>query len=779
MGYTTTSQHRARSYLNLSIVSSLLYGSLTGGRHLSDSELCNVTGRGQFFPPVQADPAPLQSLREVVRAHRLLLAFPIAVLRGFVFRCFICGSRLVRLWADACLKANRFRLANDTSNTVFWFPNAALLDARLVDAAVQELRSCREDRTEPCCPGVTGVTQLRAAAERPSRKALDVHGMYACTCGHGCCESSFEMRCPESVSGHQTFALTYAAMRASSCLLNDTMCTVMRHLMKLGLRDLEPVLRAFSGLKPEDAPVGSLSVQLSVAEGPFAVFRFDPPAASGGERAADVGRIDRRVPSEPSHFDPAELVLSHIERLRGHSGSSYELTGAIPALHARFHQCWAALGTPATPGVGSGHEKSEQLNAETFSRYGPAERTKTATNFRLSTGTMLALFNQKKALDVAHQFVVLHIRAIMSLSQKDTAFQDLKLQYTTTNPGADVSDTTMGRLSLEARRLAAQNMGHSEAASGASTDRFRMKLAIKARQLAGVIRVLKGIRRDAESGGSDAAKDAMVITDVSTSVIKLPRIGSFKQLQQKIVSQSQSLHGLQRRLEGFIFNPNSAIELHLSQLHDLSVELSRTNILIELHVASRGVKDASSAALYKARGAILKKLEGVHGLLKRLLPLSPEDSVKNFKLPSINSIVGPESLPSTLGTIVVIPGDVALSRLIEAFNARRGAVEELEFLRDDATKIVGNIDAVIELLSSMLALLSLDKPDMTRGAGPSGLWGGPAHAMFDLSRVQMSSADECSFNPRSGGRDGILRRSRPRDVAVSAITGCACCGRAR
>ena len=722
----------------MSVLTTPVYGALTGGSHRSDAELRNTVGQGHFFPPSPANLMPMQSLRDAIRVFRLLLAFPIAVLRGFLYRCFICGNRQTRLWADGCLKAFRFRVG--TSNVVYWLPNSVMLDARRIDAAVRLLQFTREKRVDACCKGDTGVTRLRAAAERPARKPIDQHGMYACACGHECCECAFEMHRPESVSGHQTLALLYAALRGCKILQNDTMCILLAHLRKLGIRNLEPILRALSGLSPEDAD-GAMAVLLSVPDGPFASFQFDASGLPPSD--VDAATFDRRVPSLPSHFDLAELVKCFVARAQAGSqphGELVKVFGAIPSLHSFMHGCRQVHGTPATPGVGDGAERSEHLNSQTLSRYGPLERTKTATNYRLSTGTTLALFNQKKALDVAHDLVAFHVRALMSLHRQNVSLGTLRDEYIAFNPSADVSDAALARLSERTRAMAARGIGQSEAASDARSERNQMKLAIKARQLSGIIRVLRGIRDDVKSAGGGAeAQDAMVITFISTSVVKLPPLRSLRELKHKIVSQNQALAALRNRLRDFVFNPNSAIALHLSRLHDLSAELAQTNVLIDLHVASRGGKDASSAALYKSRGSTLKKMEGAHGLLKQLLPLSPDDRVKSFKLPDIRSISGPESLPNVLGSVVVVPGDVALGRLIDAFNARRGAVDELLHLRQDAECVLGNIDAVLDLLASMLRQLACDEPDLARGAGPSGLWGGPADAMFDLSRIEMST----------------------------------------
>jgi hypothetical protein len=171
-------------------------------------------------------------------------------------------------------------------------------------------------------------------------------------------------------------------------------------------------------------------------------------------------------------------------------------------------------------------------------------------------------------------------------------------------------------------------------------------------------------------------------------------------------------------------------------MHDLATALACDNISIDLHVTEGTTNDAACKAFRAHRGATLKKMEHSLRNLNLLLPLSTDTSVRSSKLPLIRDISGPDSLPACLGVgegkIVAIAGDVALARLISAFNDVLAAAAELRHVTADLSRVSGNIDSVISQSTSMLSALCAKVPDLVCGAGSSGVVGGLSDALFEI-----------------------------------------------
>jgi hypothetical protein len=221
----------------------------------------------------------------------------------------------------------------------------------------------------------------------------------------------------------------------------------------------------------------------------------------------------------------------------------------------------------------------------------------------------------------------------------------------------------------------------------------------------------------------------------------LPSVSSFDDLEQKIASYRSALDKLSDPTTRPALDSNSVIAKHLLTLHTLATELAHDNWKIELHRVTQGGKNTTSESLYAHRGSTLKRLSHCLACLKRLIPYSAQKAVREWILPDISSITGPGDLPSSVGDICVTPGDLALDQLIEAYEKRERAKEELEFLKEDIfDRVAVNIDAVVAQQSTMLQALCADNPDLGVGAGPSGLWGGMPDALFDFSALPQ--ADE-------------------------------------
>lgn len=738
--------------MTCSALSASLVEHSQGLSHQSDAGLQHTLGRGKFSWAGDHELVPLKPLRDNLRLFRLFMAFPVAVTQGFVFRCFVCGNSCCRLTGDACLKA--FRYAVGSSDEIFGLPNFVLASPAVTEAAVEALQMPRADREpSPTCCGTAGNVHFKAAEGRGARQPICQHGVYACTCSHGCCEIAFEMHRPESISGHQLLGLIFAIAKGCAFFLNDVMCILRAHIQAQAgqQRDLAKALLAIltvDSAESSSAAASSFpSVSLRLAVDPAVVGRLAEfvlecvPSSGTPLPRASPGASAGGVPRHPSDYDLSQLVWRLLERALHDPVLYNKIVGAIPAFHAFLHQCAAYLGAYATPGVGSGHELSEHLNAQTLSRNAGRSQTMTGTNWRLFQNTVLALFNQKRARNLAHGLLVQYIRALLSLQRRSEELEDLRAVSTE----RDVSDAALERASTEARALAARDLGRS---AGAAIDaghpaRVRIDLSVKSANLAAAIRYFEGVCEIVRaSPGNEDAKSAMLVTVLAGSPISLPgpSMKSLAAVDTKLASMRRSLSSLQKKLAGFSFDATSAVVVYLSQLHDLSTEFARVNQRIELHSASAGSAGTESKALYKARADVRKKMEHCVGLLKQLGAVSSDAAIHAAirDIPDVRDISGPDCLPSRVGRAAVIRGDVGLAKLIDAFNARRAARDELGHVSGDVGRASSNVNAVILQLSSMLESLArfngTQDDDLKRGAGASGLWGGLKDAMFDLSR---------------------------------------------
>ena len=779
VGYTSLTPHNVHACISTGVLNGCVNRAMDGWSHQSDAELSKTIGHGQFAAlegSSDRDCVPLQSFRELNRIYRALSAFPDATLRGLFFHCVVCGHTHSRIHADGCRKCNRFAgVGGAGTNEVYALPCSVLLPATRTAPAVSALRLSESSRPIGSC----GDARMQAGAERGARNPLDQHGAYAMSCSHLSALAVIEMNCPESISGHVCLAVLIAFAMGCLFFYGDTMCIFQRHIeAQRGGRSLGSPLRALCGaadttserVSPDvDAAVsaddfshgGNAAVDavrsaidasiLSAAKAPasFTVqctLEEGAAAAAASAAASAIGVVSDpptalprapeqqpRVPKQPSDYDMYHYVYRLLLRALGQDAM---IKAAIPDFHAFVHACRRYLSR--VPGSGVGSELSEWLNAQVLSRLGPASRTMTAEDWRLFVNTNLALHNHRKSLDVAFSLLGLFVRATIALEQRTIELDRQRGDYAKRNPDLPVSDPHLRNYSIQGRRVASQSSNQSRSSSDAAMNHF-----VRTHRLALVVRTLTSIRDDVFASVGIADRDAAAVYLVDEAGFDLPSVLSYNDLEQKISSYRDALDKLSGSISCPPLDSDNVIAKHLRSLHALATELAHDNWKIELHRVTQGGKNTTSESLYAHRGTTLKKLSHCLACLKRLVPHSPQKAVREWVLPDIGSISGPGDLPSSVGNICVTPGDLALDHLIEAYEKRERAKEELQFLKGDIfDRVAFNIDAVISQLSTMLQALCADDPDLGVGAGPSGLWGGMPDALFDFAALPQAKSGE-------------------------------------
>ena len=449
---------------------------------------------------------------------------------------------------------------------------------------------------------------------------------------------------------------------------------------------------------------------------------------TGTAPAHPTGAAPPSAPAHPSEYDLAHFVVRLWQRiLRG----EITLEAAVPEFHAYVHACRRYLSR--IPGGGAGHEVSEWLNAQVLSRLAPFGRMLTSENWRLFFNSALALHNHRKSLDVAYELLGFYVRATLKLQSRDDDFKRLTVEYRRVHRGANVTDAYLAAQSSLARRLAAK----SDSVPVSAADSYMNQL-VRLNRMALVASTLTAIRAQVETFADVADKHAVAVVLVADSGLNLPSVSSVEELDAKIASYTEARDRLQQTMpDTRPSGSDSAIEMYLINLHALAADIAVHNWKINEHRATHGGKNTTSEALFAARKVTVVKLARCLASLKRLTPHSPHADVRRWRVPDIDSIQGPESLPSCLGPITVTTGDSLRIHVLEAFDKRRAAQEELNFVKEDIfDRVSGNIDAVISQLSVMLDSLTGSNPDIGVGAGASGLWGGMQGALFDFSTLQ-------------------------------------------
>ena len=349
-GYMSTTPCNTHSYITTAALSTAINHDMRASVHPSDAAMCSTLGYGKFLD-LDCISVPLKPLRDSLRLYRTFYSFPIAVLMGFVFRCFVCGNECCRLTGDACLKA--FRYALGSSNVVFGLPNYVLAPAQTTEKAVEALRIPHDssEKLSSGCSGDRGTTRFKAAEGRSARKPICQHGIYACTCEHGCCEIAFEMFEPESITRHALLALLFALAKGCKFALNDIMCILLAHIASRGHRDLRTTLLALvaagstsTGVSVDDVSKTIPHVSLQLRDGVHRLAEFVLSCNTDGTSPLNPspGALPGGVPVVPSDYDLAQLVWRLVARAR--DPEQLSVIGAIPTFHAFLHACSQSLG---------------------------------------------------------------------------------------------------------------------------------------------------------------------------------------------------------------------------------------------------------------------------------------------------------------------------------------------------------------------------------------------------------------------------------------------------
>jgi hypothetical protein len=735
------------SYLREDILAESLNEAVRGTAYTTPGEIQRTTGQSGF-DPIGKDIMPLVSLRENLMYYRTFFASVIAVLAGFVFQCFICGHSHRRAAGDACSKVWRAadRGKSWHARLSFWLPGAVLWQPSHTEPMLEALHV--KTKISSSCSNSDRSSQFQAAENRAPQDYKDQHGVYACTCGHECCICAYEMHRPESISSHVVLALVIAFALGCNIYFNDVMCILRAHVKAQKGRELQMALSALV------ETMGNTELATMVSnEVPILLTVVGDEGATFTVRSSSVARNcltdaepdQGSAPSLPSHFGVSVLIQRLVHRAN-QTGQLAMLLGAIPSLHAYLHQC--SLGAFATPGAGAGHEYPEWLNSQALSPFASVVHMSTSTVWRLFLGNNLLFYNQRKNLDIAHRILQMWVRAQVSVQQRHDVLVSEKAVCTAI--GLDVSNERLQSLSAQFRSSPANQ----------SAETGRVSRAAKAIELSAVVGALDAIDSAVSChAGDDSAKESLLLTLLGAAAergIKLPSIASVFQLGAERRKQKSAQRQLLRDMSGTLVpDANAAIALQLKHMHDFSTALSHAKMRLQLHLIDGGANDVKSKALRVSVGAARNKLKRCILLLQRLLPLSTDDAVKRWKIPELEKISGPGDLPSTVGPIEVVAGSTKLLRLVEAHDAHRAAVTQLQLLTEEIGGTVGNLDAVIRQQISMLQ--SLATGDLERGSGASGLVGGPTDAMFNLSNLRSPPGASCHAEIAAGIAHHVAR----------------------
>jgi hypothetical protein len=734
VGFMSTTSVNAHSYIEEDVLEASTVQALRGSTFSTASEIQSTAGQSRYAPI--GDEVSLAPLREKLVLHRSFTAFVVASLTGFLFQCFVCGPTCLRISTDACVKVYRYCVGN--SSTQFWLPGAVLWQPSVTEPMLMKLQ--RTSTESSSCSGPGGSARFQAAEGKGANQAKDLYGIYTIACGHESCVAALEMSSNEKISSHVVLAMAIAYAMGCEYYFNDVMCILRAHVAAQGGRSLDEAFASLLLTLPALSPLAEVlkarfPITLESLDNEIAQFtiRCRQESVSGPAAATPQGHVYVVAPSTPSDFDVEKLIMRLLQRACS-TGKSRVLFGAIPSLHAYLHQC--NLGAYATPGAGAGHEYSEWVHNRALSLFAAEGRILTAEHWRLFHGSNLAFYNQRLNLDLAHHVLRMWVRAQASLRQRHDSLQKERACYVASCGGiADVSLVRLNQLSAEARPRSLQP-------AGAAALLQRMNRAAKALELSAVIGALDAIH-GAVHVHPVFGKEALLMTllDAATDRgLKLPDINSVVSLAEQCVKLKKSQAALLKDVGSLAPNPNAAIALQLTHLHALSTVMAQAKLRLQLHLAEGGAKDGKRKALRIAIGTARGNLKRCLDVLRRLLPLSSEALVRDWVIPELSAISCPADLPSRLGTIVVVPGDAAQARLVEAYNAHRAAATQLQHISAEMGSVLSNLDAVIQQQLAMLH--SLAEGDLITGSGASGLMGGPLDAMFNFANL--SSAPDAS-----------------------------------
>lgn len=720
------------------------------------------------------EPLALRSLRQLFWAHSTYAAFPIAVLHGHIFACVPCGGSSSTLTIDTNQKTNRLCTVGG-DNCVYGLPNNPFISDANVAPALAALSASTGQPVSGTCSGPSGASHWRATGSSHGKRrvALDQHGLTALVCFHRCVIRLISSQSPEACSREHVMGLIIAAGLGAHDVLCDIMCMVLKHLRAHGERDLSEVLQLFAGdslpapvtlsiasegdgqdarrmarfvfsrsdvCSDEAPPV----VPADVPEGTTSLGAGQPASQSDGDdafvasEAADARDEtflrDIHFPFIADDYSPKALVSRLLERIDDAilDASRVEIRGSIPALHQLAHICRYYLGCSATPSAAGGHEVAEMVFGRDFSPFASVARTMGASFWRLFYSKRAMLCNQRQSHFAPLELLKSTLRTIVLIQRRQQDLNAKRVAYCDLHAGLPLKSTTDAAL-----RHAARLRANAASQHAAMQKRKRLDSAsatVKLFSTDAGLRVLEGIRDNA-SLQYDGAAEAYVITCAAASGFRTIR--SVKALDAKIATLQATRTRLSKGATAS-FNVDAIITLNLRNLLTLATEFAVQTVDLSLH-RREGDGEKVSRAL-SVQGRIRKAMQPIVDSLRALVPLSPSPAVAAWTVPIVSAISGPDDIPTKLGSIIIVPGDVAYQRLITAYMDLAGAYAQLGLAFEGMSTAPRVAGSIITRLSGMLATLLQPGADLTAGSGASGLFGCDPLSLFEFTAY-------CDANP--------------------------------
>lgn len=190
-------------------------------------------------------------------------------------------------------------------------------------------------------------------------------------------------------------------------------------------------------------------------------------AAQLDERAAAYrGAVDRCTleHEQLSQGQLSGLFLSRVAVIRelllasASDAACYRvvLRGGVPAVHAFSHACRNTHSWVGVPGMGSGAEFPEHINASTYSPLAPLLRHLSLGNYQLTLAAVSTSHNGRRNRDAAARLLSRWLRAVLRVQRADAAVVRLRRAYEADAKGEAESNAAL--LEAAARRRAAGDM---------------------------------------------------------------------------------------------------------------------------------------------------------------------------------------------------------------------------------------------------------------------------------------------------------------------------------
>jgi hypothetical protein len=443
---------------------------------------------------------------------------------------------------------------------------------------------------------------------------------------------------------------------------------------------------------------------------------------------------DIHFPYSADDYSPRALVCRLLERIDDaiRDASRVEIRGSIPALHQLAHICRYYLGCSATPSAAGGHEVAEMVFGRDFSPFASVARTMGSSFWRLFYSKRAMLCNQRQSHFAPLELLKSTLRSIILIQRRQQDLEAKRAAYCDLHTTSPLKSTTDAAL-----RHAARLRADAASQRAASKKRNRLDSAsatVKLFSTDATLRVLEGIRDNADSQ-YDGSAEAYVITSAAASGFR--KIRSVKALHAKIAALQVTRARLSKGATA-TFNVDAIITLNLRNLLTLATEFAVQTVDLSLHRREGDGEKVSRALI--VQGRIRKAMQPIVDSLRALVPLSTSPAVASWTVPLVSAISGPDDIPSQLGSITIVPGDVAYQRLITAYMDLAGAYAQLGLALEGMTTAPRVAGSIIAHLSEMLATLLQPDADLATGSGASGLFGSNPLSLFEFTTF-------CKANP--------------------------------